>query len=311
MMDPGRLRLLLELSRRGTMQAVGEAMGYTTSGVSHQLAVLEREAGVALLEKDGRRVRLTAAGHRLVEHAVRILGAIEAATAELAGTDRPAGTVRITGFTSSITFLLVPLLEELHRRRSLVEVLITEGEPPEALAALREDAVDMALVYDYTLNPRFEELPDASLLVAEPVHLVLPIPLADELGLNRPTISAADLAPLADEAWVTSSRSSDDDELVSRLCGLSGFTPRIRHRVDSTQVISRMVADGFGISVMPRIARPTRSAGVCYPELVDPAVRRRILAITRPGSLNWPPLQLVRSRLEARCRTIDLTAAGG
>lgn len=289
------------------MQAVGEATGYTTSGVSHQLAALESEAGVALLEKDGRGVRLTPAGHRLVEHAGTILGAIEAAASELAGTDRPTGTVRITGFTSSITFLLVPLLEELHRKHSNVEVFMSEGEPPEAIAALRDDAVEMALVYDYTINPRFREQPNSRLLATEPVHLVLPIGLADDLGLNRATITAADLAPLAEQSWVTSSRSSDDDELVSRLCGISGFAPKIAHRVDSTQVIARLVADGFGISVMPRIAKPARSAGVCYPEIVDPLVRRRIFALTRPGTLNWPPLQLVRSRLEARCRTLDLT----
>jgi len=307
MLDPRRLSLLRELSRRGTMQAVGSATGYTTSGISHQIGVLEREAGTKLIEPDGRGVRLTPAGRRLVEHAEVILGDLAAAEADLHGTGQPSGTVRITGFTSSITFLLVPLIEELQRKRTQVEVLISEGEPPESVGRLRDDEVELALVYDYTLNPRFRSQQNSLLIGTEPVHLVLPVDLADRLGLNRPTITADDLVPLADENWVTSSRSTDDDELVSRLCGIAGFAPRIRHRVDSSSVIARMVADGFGLSVMPRIARPPRSSGVVYPEIVAPEVRRRIFALTRPGTINWPPLELVRSRLEARCRALGLT----
>src|SRR5690349_18041055 len=66
-MDPHRLRLLLELSRRGSMRAVADELGYTTSTVSQQLAVLAREAGATLIEPAGRRVRLTPAGRRLAD----------------------------------------------------------------------------------------------------------------------------------------------------------------------------------------------------------------------------------------------------
>ena len=83
MLDPHRLRLLLELSRRGSMRAVADELGYTTSTVSQQLAVLAREAGATLIEPDGRRVRLTPAGHRLADHAVTILAALEAAACAL------------------------------------------------------------------------------------------------------------------------------------------------------------------------------------------------------------------------------------
>src|SRR5881398_1777220 len=82
-MDLHRLRLLLELSRRGSMRAVAEELGYTTSSVSEQLAVLTREAGTPLTERDGRRVRLTPAGRRLADHAVTILAAVDAARADL------------------------------------------------------------------------------------------------------------------------------------------------------------------------------------------------------------------------------------
>src|SRR3954467_12498175 len=93
-MDPRRLRLLLELSRRGSMRAVGDELGYTTSTVSQQLAVLAREAGTPLIEPAGRMVRLTPAGQRLADHAVTILAALEAARADLDPAAEPAGLVR-------------------------------------------------------------------------------------------------------------------------------------------------------------------------------------------------------------------------
>src|SRR4051794_17916437 len=97
-MDPRRLRLLLELSRRGSMRAVADELGFTTSTVSQQLSVLAREAGTPLIEPAGRMVRLTPAGQRLADHAVTILAALEAARADLdpaAGPPRGVGGARV------------------------------------------------------------------------------------------------------------------------------------------------------------------------------------------------------------------------
>src|SRR3954465_13441965 len=90
-MDPRRLRLLLELSRRGSMRAVADALGYTTSTVSQQLAGVAREARTPRIEPGGRRVRLTPAGRRLAEHAVTVLAALDAARADLDPQAEPAG----------------------------------------------------------------------------------------------------------------------------------------------------------------------------------------------------------------------------
>src|SRR6478609_12184915 len=102
MLDVRRLRLLRELSLRGTIVAVAEAMTFTPSAVSQQLAALEREAGVRLLERTGRRVTLTPAGVALVRHAEAVLERLEQAAAELAGAARgPAGPLRIGTFPSA------------------------------------------------------------------------------------------------------------------------------------------------------------------------------------------------------------------
>src|ERR671923_1313755 len=112
-MDPHRLRLLLELSRRGSMRAVADELGYTTSTVSQQLAVLAREAGATLSERDGRRVRLTPAGRRLADHAVTILAAVDAAKADLDPQAEPHGTVRVAGFATAIRTVLLPIATTL------------------------------------------------------------------------------------------------------------------------------------------------------------------------------------------------------
>src|SRR5215211_2418048 len=135
-MDPRRLRLLLELSRLGSMRAVADELGYTTSTVSQQLSVLAREAGATLIEPEGRRVRLTPAGRRLADHAVTILAALEAARVDLDPSGEPAGTVRVAGFATAVRRSLVPVLAQLSSEHPAVRLPIHEHEPIEAFELL-------------------------------------------------------------------------------------------------------------------------------------------------------------------------------
>src|SRR6478672_7611117 len=121
LVDPRRLELLLELSRLGSMREVGEAMHVTTSTVSQQIAALAREAGTALVEPDGRRVRLTPAGHRLAEHAVGILAAVDAARLDLDPSAEPAGVLRVAGFATAVRRSLLPAIDDLARTHPRVE----------------------------------------------------------------------------------------------------------------------------------------------------------------------------------------------
>ena len=109
-METRRLELLVALARLGSMRAVGEELGITTSTVSQQLAALAAETGSTLLEPVGRHVRLTPAGRRLADHGVTILAAVEAARRDLDADAEPTGTVRIAGFASAIRRSLIPLL---------------------------------------------------------------------------------------------------------------------------------------------------------------------------------------------------------
>src|SRR4051812_39799744 len=114
MLDLRRLRLLRELHARGTIAAVADALQFTPSAVSQQLAMLERETGVALLERAGRGVRLTDPALVLVERAATLLDEAPAAEAELAAAvGRVTGRGRIATFQSAGLRLVAPALADL------------------------------------------------------------------------------------------------------------------------------------------------------------------------------------------------------
>src|SRR5262245_4781385 len=154
MLDVRKLRLLRELARRGTIAAVAEALTYTPSAVSQQLTALEREAGVPLLERTGRRVRLTPAALGLVERTESILGLLQEAAAELASsTSALAGALRIGVFPSAVPAILTPAIVALSTDHPGLELMVTELDPASVPDALREERLDIALVQEYDHVP--------------------------------------------------------------------------------------------------------------------------------------------------------------
>src|SRR5690242_17762391 len=154
MLDVKRLRLLTELSRRGTIAAVAGTVGYTPSAVSQSLALLEREAGIALLERDGRRVRLTPAALALVTRADRVLEELDAAEAELAAEHATVrGTVVIGTFPSAATALAIPAVRRLAERHPDVECSIREHEPEDGIPLLRAGELDVLVSESYDEIP--------------------------------------------------------------------------------------------------------------------------------------------------------------
>src|SRR5215470_4243025 len=128
-METRRLELLVELSRLGSMRAVADLLGITTSTVSQQIAVLSREMGTALIEPHGRGVRLTPEGRRLAEHAVTILATVEEARLDLRPEAEPSGVLRVAGFATAIRAFLLPVITGLAASHPRVRVLLREHEP--------------------------------------------------------------------------------------------------------------------------------------------------------------------------------------
>lgn len=286
-MDTRRLQLLLALSRLGSMRAVAETHHLTTSTVSQQIAALAKDTGVALIEPEGRRVRLTPAGRRLADHAVTILAAVDTARLDLDPDAEPAGTLRVGGFATGIRVSLLPILAELSESHPAVRVVISEYEPIEAFALLTDDDLDLALTYDYNLAP------------ASPGPALETMALwSTPWGLGvRPDESdgPAEVLDYADRTWIVNSRNTADEDAVRTLGALNGFTPRIAHQIDSLELVEDLIAAGYGVGLLP--LDRAAGKGVKVVPLRDPAVALTAYAVTRTGRATWPPLRAVLDRL--------------
>jgi DNA-binding transcriptional LysR family regulator len=286
MLDVRRLRVLRELAARGTIAATADALGYTAPAVSQQLAALEREAGVALLERNGRRRRLTPAGEELVARTEGILRELEAAEAAIARTaTHVAGVVRCAAFSSAHRALLPPAIAALAERHPDLRVSTREMEPEDSLPALKLGEFDLVLAQDYTYAPR---PPDPALertyLVDDPLRLALPAghPLA---GGDSPV----DLAALDDEPWVAGRVGSFCHDVVIHSARRAGYEPRLAHITNDFAVVYALVAAGAGVALVPQLAGPPPS-GVTLREVAGGPPVRRIFAAVRAGSAARPAI---------------------
>lgn len=294
MMDVRRLRLLRELSVHGTVAATAEALHLTGPAVSQQLAALEKEAGVALLEKQGRTLRLTFAGQRLVEHADVILGNLAAADAELqALRDGWRGTVSITAFPSAMRVLLPPLWRLLPQS----ELRLTEAEPDVSIEMVRRHEADIAVAHAYSLLPRAVPAGcEQHLLLEEPVFLATHPDTATAHGLAPG--ETATLADFRDEDWLLPDPRTSCHELTRRACGAAGFVPSPIAVATDFAVLTALVAAGAGVALVPRMALPGDTGGVTLHPLNEP-VTRTVYAVARSGEAAQPRLKRVLEGLRA------------
>jgi DNA-binding transcriptional LysR family regulator len=290
MLDLRRLRLLRELRERGTIAAVADALQFTPSAVSQQLATLEHEAGVRLLERAGRGVRLTDAALALVEHAAALLERAALAEADLAAA---AGTVtgrgRIAGFQSVALRLALPAMDALARSAPRLRCELIESEPEPALPALALGDLDLVLGDEWQHQPR--RLPAGVQrhdLLRDRVQIVLPArhPAA------RRYPDAVPLAALAGEPWTTGHTGMGWEEMTQRTCReLGGFDPDIRHRANDATISLALVARGLAVTMLPELPMPARHPGTTLRAIAETPVDRAIFAATRTTDAARPSTQ--------------------
>jgi len=299
LLDVRRLRLLRDLQVHGTVTATAKALHLSGPAVSQQLAALEKEAGLPLLEKQGRMLRLTAVGYRLVEHAEVILGhlaTVEADLQALRGGGR--GLVRIAVFPSAARVLLPRVWRALAQDRArLTDLRITEREPGPAADALRRREADIAVVHAYSLLPR--DLPNGCeqhRLMEDPVLLAL----SSDLAARRDLASgqSADLARFADENWLMPGPETSCHEFTRRACGAAGFVPHPLAIASDFSVLTALVASEAGVALVPEMALPADTRGISLHPLVQP-VSRSVSALTRIGDARLPHLSLVLDGLRS------------
>jgi DNA-binding transcriptional LysR family regulator len=292
--DLRRLQVLRLVHRHGTVTAAAEVLRLTPSAVSHQLRQLARETGVALLEPDGRRVRLTAAGRALVTHADALHAGWERARAELAAhADGSAATLRMCGFPTAVAGLLAPAAARLHTAVPGLTVHVAEVETADGLDRLLAGETDIAVV---VLDAGTLPLDDAKFgrrpVLHEPFDLVTP---ADHPLAGR---RDAELADVEGEPFVLAAAGSCDlHQIAVTACSAAGFTPRVVHHAKDHVAVSALVACGLGVALIPRTAAvPAQHAVVRIP--LSDAPTRRVLACVRLGSDRRPAIERGLDTLE-------------
>ncbi|WP_030901705.1 LysR family transcriptional regulator [Streptomyces sp. NRRL S-474] len=284
MLDVRRLRLLRELCYRGTIAAVAQALSFTPSAVSQQLNILEREAGVPLLERTGRGVTLTPAGHRLVVHAEVVLERLELAASELVDLRTgPTGPVRIGAFPTAVRSLLPPVLTALAEHHPGLEPLISEIDPAGVAHALRVGELDVALLHEYDFVPSPTE-PGLSSepLLTEPMYLASPV-TRDEVRSAQPVITR-----WRDASWITATSETLCHAMTIRACQAAGFTPRIRHQVDEFATVLLLVAAGQGVAMVPHLGIADAPPNVALTRL---PIERRTVVAHRRGAAGHPAVE--------------------
>ena len=268
MIDLGRLRALHAVASYGTVLAAGEALHCTPSAVSQQLAKLERETGATLVEKDGRRLRLTEAGRVLADHAERVLTSVEQAEAALAAhRDTVLGRLTVAAFATACRALLPYALHRLASEHPQLTTGLIEVNPHEGLELLRRGHVDLAVLDDW---------PEVALRYPDCVtHVQIGVDHADLIVPSGHRLTGSTtLARVRDERWIAVRAGDVCYEYLVRK--LPGVVPDFQVGEFETQLT--LISAGLGVALIPRLARPAPPPGVRVVRVAPPPTRRVVLA---------------------------------
>ncbi|MFF2273661.1 LysR family transcriptional regulator [Agromyces sp. NPDC058136] len=294
MLDVRRLRLLVELSRRGTLTAVAEALSYSPSSVSQQLALLEREAGVPLLVQVGRRVQLTPQALVLVEHGRAILDRLEEAEAEVARSlTAVGGTVRIAVFQSAAHAVVPQALTLLRAEHPALRVEVTEREPEVGLFEVAARDFDLVVAEQYPGHTRShrEEL-DRVHLAADAIRLALP-----PHPVSRPT----NLAQAAGLPWVLEPEGTASREWAEQLCREAGFEPDVRFETADLMAHIRLIRSGNAVGLLPDLVWAGEAPSVRLVDLPGHP-EREVFTSTRQAAATRPAVVACRDALARAAR---------
>lgn len=294
MLNVNRMRILREVAGRGSIAAAAEALYMTPSAVSQQMSVLEREAGVPLLDRSHRRVRLTAAGERLVARTEQVLMVLEEAQADIAEVAGGfAGRLAICAFPTAARAIMVPALEQIRRTHRGIELRVSDLEPEESIPALKVGEMDVVVTYEFDHLPTPRDIGvERIVLMREPMYVAMHREHPAATGPLR-------ISDLAEEQWVVGRDGSPFLEVQVRVANEAGFEPRIHFHSNDYQVILAAVEADLGIALVPPLAMFSEYPNVVLREPQDIEVNRRIVAVVRAGSSSSPAIAAALDALES------------
>jgi DNA-binding transcriptional LysR family regulator len=305
--DVQRLRAFALVLDLGSISAAATVLGYTPSAVSQQLAALEREVGMALVDRSQRPLRATGAGEVLRPHAERVLGALgggEAALDDLRGGTR---RLRLVAFTSALSSFVPQAVRDLRRAHSQLVVQVLQLETQEAIERLRSGGADLAVVHHIpgVAVPETAGLRRRRLLVD---HLYVVLPEGHRLA-RRDKVSLADLKG---EPLILPRRDTPAGRfrsLVEHLCSQAGFAPRVAYELDDLPAVQAFVAAGIALVPMHGLTLATVPPGATVRPLAERPAGSRTIEALAPAEARAPVVDEFLERLTDAARAY--TVRGG
>ncbi|WP_345803442.1 LysR family transcriptional regulator [Microbacterium sp. AZCO] len=300
MFELRRLRLLHELALRGTLAAVAEALAYSPSTISQQLAQLEKDAGVPLLVPDGRRVRLTEHGLALAAHAARALELEEQIRGELEALEPGVAPVRVAVMQTAAQAILPRALSLLAEREPALRVEIAEMPPEEGLFELSARGYDLVVAEQYPGHTRAHRAGlERDLLGGDPIRLAV-----------APDDPATTLPELRDRPWVMEPGGTAARQWAVQQCRAAGFEPDVRFELADLTAHIRLIAGGHAAGLLPDLVWAGQEPTVrLHPLPGDP--RREIFAAVRRSSASRAGIRAVRDALhDAFAERLGATRSG-
>jgi DNA-binding transcriptional LysR family regulator len=287
--DVSRLRSLRVVAEHRSFSRAAEELGYTQSAVSQQIAALEHEVGLTLLNRAVRPVELTDAGRVLAGHAESVFEHLATAEAQLdALRGLRAGRLRLAAFGSAYATFLPRAIAEFRDRHPDVQLELVEAEPDVSLPLLRRGEVDLAILYRLGTDGGDDGVGgplDAAYLLDDEHRAVLP---ARHRLAARDAVTVSDLA---EEAWIVprpGGPARGYREGLERLCADAGFAPRVAFETDDLQAVQTFVAAGLGIALMHDLTMPTRRRSIAVRPISGPRLTRPVHAVTAAGRRSPP-----------------------
>ncbi len=280
-MELRQLRYLVALAEEQHFTRAAEREHIAQPALSQQIRRLERELGLALVERTTRRVAMTDAGTLLVARARRILSDVEAARAEMqavAGVQTGHLTIGAIHTMGPVDISLA--LAIFHQRHPGVELTVCEQSSEELAEGVRSDELDLAFL---SVTERVESHGLAlEQLVSEELVAVLP---ADHRLAGRRRVR---MAELAGERFISYRRGARLRELLFAAGAEAGFEPHVTLESNESQRIRRLVAHGLGVAILPRSDAESTGAETAAVTLVEPALRRDITLAWRADRRHPP-----------------------
>ncbi len=292
MLEVKRLRLLWELSRRGTIAAVAEALNYSPSAVSQQLQQLEREIGSSLFRRVGRTLELTAAAEALADETETLLASLESAEASyFRALGEVSGTARIAVFQTAVLALMPQVLRRLRTEYPSLRVEMVQYEPETALRETWGRNFDLVIAEQYPNHaaPHFAGL-DREPLTEDPITLAVPPNSAHVSDVDAPFQRVRTLVDAAELPWVMEPVGAASRHWAEQLCRQAGFEPDVRFETADLQAHVRLIESGNAVGLLPGLIQASRLRLVT----LDGDPHRQIFTAARQSSAELPAVQTIR-----------------